>query len=252
MPSKYSKHMRRGGMQKAFSPLAAAEVEAPQGALVNLNEQSRLTEQTLANVDAAFEKIMGNIHGREYVYYILGPITQFDRALIKKLLGAEIKVHAFIQGGIENFPKPEPWGSSLLGLVPANAGMDLENFYGFFEEDDHPNLYVYVQFTNMAKPLPPPDNILHKLWKESNLDMKQFLDELETDDRGHEFAKLWAFYNRTSAGGPWQHDPIEVINSLGALVGEGINENYYQKMVMLLFHQYSLILIFLMMILMYQ
>jgi hypothetical protein len=235
MPSKYSKHMRRGGMQKAFSPLAAAaEVEAPEGAPVNLNEERSLTEKTLANVENAFQEIIKNIDGREYVYYILGPITQFDRELIKKLLDKGITVHAFIQGGIENFPKPPPeWATSLLGLVPANAGMDFENFYGFFEEDAHPNLHVYVQFTNMAKPLSPPGElILHKLWKESNPNMKKFLDDLEENERGHLFAKLWAFYNRTSAGGPWQHDPIEVINSLGALVGEGLKNGYYKNMVM--------------------
>ena len=228
--------LAQGALEQGDEPLAQGAINVPQGDKAyaqRARQQEEASAKTKDNVEAAFNKIKGKLNAREYVYYILGPITQFDRDLIKMLLDEGIKVHAFIQGGIEKFPAPPPppWASSLLGLVPANAGMDFENFYGFFAEDDHANLKVYVQFTNMAKPL-PANVMLQELWKEDNPVMRQFLIDLEKDDRGHLFAKLWAFYFRTSSGGPWQHDPIEAINSLGALVGDGIKDDYYHKMVM--------------------
>jgi hypothetical protein len=38
--------------------------------------------------------------------------------------------------------------------------------------------------------------------------------------RGAMFGKFWQYYSDSTAGGPWQHDPIEVINSLFLLDDE--------------------------------
>jgi len=175
------------------------------------------------NLDKAVDEIMKNMNGRkDYVYYILGPITRFDRNLIGVLLENGVMVHVFIQGGIELAPQGAPlppWNAGLLGLQPANAGMDVINFYDFMANDSHPNLKVYTQFTNMAKGGGAgASSVLKDLWLGEK--MHEFLDELQKTESGHKFAKLWEYYNRNTQGIPWQHDPIEVINSLGELVGD--------------------------------
>lgn len=188
-----------------------------------------IEKTTLINVDTAFTKIdekMTTEGKKEYVYYVLGPITYFDRKLVERLLLKEYAVHLFLQGGIETVGTELPWFTTLLGAIPANAGMDYENFYGFMEDDINresaKNLHVYTQFTNMAKGGRTPGT-LAKLWLG---DIKPFLTSLETTEKGAPFAKLWEYYNRTTNGLAWQHDPIEVINSLGVLVGENLDDDY--------------------------
>jgi len=160
---------------------------------------------------------------KEVVYYILGPVTDYDRAFIKKILDNGKKIHVFIQGGIET-TRDKIWSTTLLGAVPANAGMDFESFYNFFENEHNENMKVYVQFTNMAKGV-ATDGLLGKLWVGE--EMKQFLKDLEMIEGGTMFAKIWETYFKSAgAAAAWQHDPIEVINSLFQL-----SENEYTSIV---------------------
>jgi len=192
----------------------------------NAIDDVEINLQAMKNVENALEKY--RLIEKHILYYILGPITYFDRELIKGLLSQGKKVKVFIQGGIE-YPKPPPpnapvpvplpyWETSLAGIVPANAGMDYENFYGFFEKDYHENLSVYVQFTNMAKPGKSTNTTIKDLWL-TDMD-KNFIGKFKDSKRGGMFGKFWQYYHDITAGLPWQHDPIEVINSLFLLDDE--------------------------------
>ena len=211
----------QGANQRANQRANQGNSNLPRTNAINDVEINR---QAIANVNNALEKY-NLIKKKDILYYILGPITYFDRELIKGLLKQNKNVKVFIQGGIETTNKdksivvPSWCSTSLAGIVPANAGMDYENFYGFFQEDNDENLSVYVQFTNMAKP-GGSNTIIKQLWFD---DMEKFIENDFRDkkilyksksDRSDMFGKFWQYYSDSTAGGPWQHDPIEVINSL--------------------------------------
>ena len=198
----------------------------PESSLSDLIKEPPLPGMFTETIESEVTKNYDNLVApteKEVVYYILGPVTEYDRAFIKKILDSGKKIHVFIQGGIET-TKDKVWSTTLLGAVPANAGMDFESFYDFFENGYHDNMKVYVQFTNMAKGV-PTDAVLGRLWIGD--EMKAFIKDLESNKNGTMFAKIWeTYYKSAGAAAAWQHDPIEVINSLFQL-----SENEYSGIV---------------------
>jgi hypothetical protein len=202
-----------------------AQRSLPVSSLSNLIKEPPLPGEFNETIETEVTKKYNDLvasTNKEVVYYILGPVTDYDRAFIKKILDNDKTIHVFIQGGIE-LTKGKIWSTTLLGAVPANAGMDFESFYDFFETGHREKMKVYVQFTNMAKGI--PSNELGRLW--IGTEMKQFITDLEKNNGGTMFAKIWETYYRSAgAAAAWQHDPIEVINSLFQLSG-----NEYEKIV---------------------
>uniref|UniRef100_A0A6C0ETK7 Uncharacterized protein n=1 Tax=viral metagenome TaxID=1070528 RepID=A0A6C0ETK7_9ZZZZ len=155
------------------------------------------------------------------LYYIIGPVTETDISLIEHYQddAKYTDIVVVLQGGLDTTPNM-PWSSSLMGCIPANAGMnpgkkffpdggrgwyDLLNDTKFKELD---KVNIICQTTNSAKPGEGDDP--RKTWKDiykDDSDGKNYFDKFPA------IKNLIKMYDEFT-GAPWQHDPIAVIHSI--------------------------------------
>lgn len=157
------------------------------------------------------------IQGKVALHFILGPVMDEDIKQFEALRKTHDKVIVILQGGLDQ-NKNNPYSTTLMGILPANAGMNpgkpFSDKEGWYDQLSPPNVKKYkekniffiLQLTNSAKPSGATSPI-YRAWIDF-VDHPQF-------PKGAMQNYLYSY--KAISGAPWMHDPIEVLACIDKL-----------------------------------